>query len=207
MIQADSAIEQKEENRMDRKSRWALYNQAKAHFIKHYPQLIGIERFATERVDLDFLTLTSKKDQKKVLCVFLSQEAAKHAEKTSNGKQIYPMDQIINCVLRNPDRYCGIMFYTKDDGSRELISISKLLFYKHGRIMLDDKRMVNLLEKLTPAEKEYITEECLQVIQMVYFEEKKNDEIAQTLGISSKEVGNRLSLGYRMLTDVVQANY
>ena len=73
--------------------------------------------------------------------------------------------------------------------------------------MLDAKRMVNLLEKLTPAEKEYITEEYLQVIQMVYFEEKKPDEIAQTLGISSEEVGNRLSCGYGMLVDVVQANY
>ena len=160
-----------------------------------------------EWVDLDLLTVTSKKDKKEALCVFLSQEAAKHAEKSSNGKQIYPMDQIINFVLRNPDRFGGIVFDMSNNGPRHFMNISELLYYKHGRIMLDPKRMVNLLEKLTPPEKEYITDEYLQVIQMVYYEEKKPEEIAKEIGITSDEVGNRLSWGYTMLVDVVQANY
>ena len=73
--------------------------------------------------------------------------------------------------------------------------------------MTNSKRMVQLLEKLTPLEIKYMSEKSYKIISMVYFEGKVPTEIAVELKIPEKEVHDALDYGYEAMMHFVRNNY
>lgn len=143
-----------------------------------------------------------EKNGKSYLAIYLDQSNVKNEHLS---KFVYNINDIIETVYDNMDNVDGVIFNPEDEAI--ILNRRTLCIYKRNRYMTNSKRMVQLLEKLTPLEIKYMSEKSYKIISMVYFEGKVPTEIAVELKIPEKEVHDALDYGYEAMMHFVRNNY
>ena len=146
-------------------------------------------------------------DNQSYLCVYTDQ---KHIlkDEDSNGVSpwIFNLDDIINFIIQNSERYDGIVINPKKD---EIVLSTKELYlnYVSERILQNDKRMKWLLEKLTDEEINFVGKDSIKYISLIYFDNKNPGQISDELHVSKADIGKAISEGYYRLKIVIRADY
>lgn len=168
---------------------------------------VSIDELLDDSTDTMEVRPTSKpvfveKKGKRYLAIYLDQSNVKNEHVS---KFIYNINDIIETVYDNMDNVDGIIFNPEDEAI--ILNRKALCVYKRNRYMTNEKRMVQLLEKLTDLEINYMSEKSYKIISMVYFEGKVPTEIAVALKIPEKEVHDALDYGYEGMMHFVKNNY
>ena len=141
-------------------------------------------------------------DGKSYINVYFSQNEVPN---DASMRVVYYLDDVIR-LTKQP--FCDGLIINPESDDHIILSHNDLAEKYHPfNVMLESKLMRELLPILTNEEKEYIGEEELKYINMIYLESKKPKEIAEELDVEEKLVHQALDRGYESMMDVVRFNY
>lgn len=150
--------------------------------------------------------LVNRDKEVPLLCVYLNQkDVPSEDEGQGVSKVIFNFDEVINYVIQMPEKFDGVMVIS---GDRKIgIPTSYLVsVYLPERILTNEKRAMKLIDSLSEDEKKYLGSECLEYLNLVYFEGKNPKQIADERQIDPAKIGNALTKAYRRLSDIIRFN-
>ena len=145
-------------------------------------------------------------DDQRYLCIYTDQKNIIKDDNNGVSPWIFNLDDIINFIIQNSERYEGIVINPRKD---EIVLSAKELYlnYIAERILQNDKRMKWLLGKLTDKEISYVGKDSINYISMIYFDNKNPEQISKEIGVNKADIGKAISEGYKRLKTVIRADY
>lgn len=143
----------------------------------------------------------------KLLCVYMNHSnVLKEDNDEGDSELIFNFDDVLEHVIMQPDKYDGIII---NPGENQSIILVPFIVnnYLPERILTNDKRMINLLDKLADNEKKYVGEESIKYISEIYFNDKNPKELTKKYNRSPGKIGDALIKGYAKLKDIIKCNY